>query len=939
MAGTPSVVGRERELAIVESVLDKGGPRLLVMVGEPGIGKSTLWAAAVEVSRRLDRALLTARPDANERELPYAGLSDLFDERTLGAVLPRLSGPRRRALETALQRAEPTPVERPPGKGREASGAPSEPLDRVALGLAVLDAFRWLASAHRLVVAVDDLDCWDEPTAAAVAFAFRRLRDEPVLLLATRRTASDAAVVRLIEAAATDGATDRLNVTALSLGATGRLLGDRLGRQFPRPVLVRLHQACGGNPLLALELARSHGEPGDGTGLPASVAATDLEALLRRRIDRLSPAGQDVLLTVALAGRSSVPALEAVVGPRESATGLAATLAADLLIVADDVVRPSHPVIALVAERRATPGRRRLLHRRLGALAVDPEERARHQALGSDGPDEAVASALDAAAEHARLRGAPAAAAELRDLAVALTPSALPDASLPRIFAAARDQFEAGDVHGARARVGDALDGLAAGPARVPWLLLRAEMAHAVDDQKTSVASCEQALVEAGPDVRLAARTHAFLAGAGPMTVAVETAHARAAIRLMAGREAEEPAAVVVAILTVVDNELWAGRGLDRALLEQAVELEPDAGLPLLWRPSAQIGGLLARVDELPEARRCMEAALRLAEREGNETARPTLLTHLASVELLLGDLTAASAHTEEALELAELCGFELRPLLAYRAWVDAHQGNVERARRLADDGIAAAERQRDGWSAWLFHRPLGQLELSLGEPRAAARHLGRVAQLATDFEIVEPNSFRVHGDLVEALVASGQLAEAREVLADFEARAAVHLYPWSVAVSRRAGGLCLAADGDLDAASDRLASALTIHAELPMPFERARTLLVAGSVHRRARRRAAALEALEKAVGIFSAMGARIWAERARTELASVFGRRGAPERLSPAERQVADLVAAGRSNREVADELFLSVRTVEGHLTHVYAKLDLRGRTQLAAALAREP
>ncbi|HEX7474253.1 MAG TPA: ATP-binding protein, partial [Candidatus Limnocylindrales bacterium] len=171
MAATSSVVGRERELATVEAVLDKGGPRLLMIAGEPGIGKSTLWAAAVEAARRLDRALLTARPDANERELPYAGLSDLFDERTLDAVLPRLSGPRRRALETALQRAEPVPNERATDPARDAPRATNESLDRVALGLAVLDAFRWLASAHRLVVAVDDLDCWDEPTAAAVAFA------------------------------------------------------------------------------------------------------------------------------------------------------------------------------------------------------------------------------------------------------------------------------------------------------------------------------------------------------------------------------------------------------------------------------------------------------------------------------------------------------------------------------------------------------------------------------------------------------------------------------------------------------------------------------------------------------------------------------------------------------------------------------------------------
>jgi DNA-binding CsgD family transcriptional regulator/tetratricopeptide (TPR) repeat protein len=938
MAGTPSIVGRERDLAMVEAAFGKGGPRLLLITGAPGSGKSTLWAAAVAAARDRGLALITARPDPNERDLPFAGLSDLLDEHTLEVVLPRLSGPRRRALEAALQRSGPMPPEPAPDRRGPPLTTTVGPLDRVALGLAVLDALRWLAASRQLVVAVDDLDAWDEPTGSAVGFAVRRLRDEPVLLLATRRTAADSAAARVIEAAVAEGAIDHLELAALSLGATGRLLGDRLRRHFPRPILVRLHQASGGNPLLALELGRSYGDASSVQDQGILLAKADLEALFRRRVDRLPPAGRDVLLTVALVGRTPVVTLESVLGARDAEAGLEATVTAELVTIDADVVRPVHPLIAWVAQRHAPPRRRRSLHRRLGALTADPEERARHLALGSDGPSETVATVLDAAADRARRRGAPAAAAELRDLAVAQTPQTDAHGLLRRIFAAARDQFEAGDALGARQRVGDALAGLAPGGARVPWLLLRAEMADTMHDRDATEVSCEQALLEAGSDARLAARTHAFLAGASLGAVALDTAHARAAIDLMAGHEQDEPAAVVTAILTLANNELWAGRGLDRALLDQALALEPQAGLPLLWRPSAQVGSLLARIDELGEARRRMEVALQTAEREGNETARPSLLAHLVSVELLLGDLAAASTHIDEALELAELCGFELPPLLAYRAWVDAHQGNVERARRVAGEGVAAADLQGDGWSAWLFHRPLGLLELSLGQPRTAAQHLLRVVELASDFETMEPNSFRVHGDLVEALVASGQLVEARTVLVDFEARAAAHGYPWSVAVSRRARGLYLAAEGDLGAASERLASALEIHAALPMPFELARTLLIAGAVHRRAKRRTDARAALEEAAAAFAGMGAHIWAARARSELASVAGRRADPGRLSPSERRVAELVANGRSNQEVADELFLSVRTVEGHLGRIYGKLGLRGRTQVAAALARQ-
>ena len=234
------IVGREDELASLHAFVGRAeeGPAALVLEGEAGIGKSTLWLAGVDRARHLGLRVLSSRPAEAERGLAHAGLGDLFDD-VLDDVLPALPEPRRRALEVALLLAE----------------APVDAVDPRALGIATRSALQLLAEEGPVVVAIDDLQWLDASSAGALAFALRRLAANRVLLLLARRLVDGAQPSGLEQALGADGV-QRLPVGPFSVGALHRLLRDRLGTPFARQTLLRIHERSGGNPFFALELAR-----------------------------------------------------------------------------------------------------------------------------------------------------------------------------------------------------------------------------------------------------------------------------------------------------------------------------------------------------------------------------------------------------------------------------------------------------------------------------------------------------------------------------------------------------------------------------------------------------------------------------------------------------------------------------------------------------------
>jgi DNA-binding CsgD family transcriptional regulator len=308
---------------------------------------------------------------------------------------------------------------------------------------------------------------------------------------------------------------------------------------------------------------------------------------------------------------------------------------------------------------------------------------------------------------------------------------------------------------------------------------------------------------------------------------------------------------------------------------------------------------------------------------------------HLAQLECWSGNWALASRYAEESFELAEQVTQNFGGPPAVRALVDAHRGDVERARTTVESRLEVVQ----PIALPLYLRALGFLELSLGNLAGAEPLLSRAVETAERFGIREPGVYRVHADLIEVLIGSGQLDRAGAVLGTFEQQARASGVPWSLATSARCRGLLLAAHAELDVAERSLEDALQEQERLPMPFERARTLLALGLLLRRRNERRRAQEQLTHALAIFEELGAPLWVARTRRELRPLGGRPTSRVALTPAEQRVADLAASGLTNREVASALFISPKTVESSLARVYRKLEIRSRAELGAHSAVNP
>jgi DNA-binding CsgD family transcriptional regulator len=918
MAG--GVVGRELELAAVREFLEgESLPGVLLVEGEPGIGKTTLWRAGVEAARDSSYVVLSANPAEKEATFAYSAVGDLL-EHVLGETLAELPGPQRGALEVALLR-------------RESAGPPPE---QHTLGVALLGVLRALAESQPVLLAVDDVQWLDPSSAAMLEFAARRLREERVALLLARRQGSRPASDRL-ELALPEERRLTLAAGPLSMGALHRLLRDRLDVTLARPALRRVHEASGGNPFYALELVRALRSSGGRIrpGHPLPVPPT-LEAILGERIEALPPSVREVLVEAAALRRPTEsmlrnwPALEQAVD-------------AGLIEVRDGEVRFTHPLLASAAYGSITAAERSRLHRRLAEVASDPEERARHLALGASGPDTDVAAALDEAAREAAARGAPAAAAELAELAVRLTPTTQRGRLLERRAEAAGYHLPAGELGTAASMLEHLVDQLPAGAARADALLL---LASSQQSFERCLPLAMGALAEARGDEARVAKIECYVGELlliqGDSERALE--HARAA--LAAAEHAGDPTILTIALSTVAWFETLTAVEPTPGLLERAALLE-DAGLRAgpgvsdTSSASFALGMRLMFAGRLDEARARMGLTLDRAVSLGDEGAVSAALLHLAELEFRAGDWPLAARRAAEGYEHAEQMAREqdMSALLYVSALVDAHLGRVEEARDTAARGIALAESCGDEVFRLQHVAALGFLELSVGDAAAADAILRPLAARLSASGWREPSIYGELPNAIEALVELSELGEARRLLADLEDRAGRIESPWAEASAGRCRGLILAAEGDAGAALAVLERALAVHERLPQPFDLARTLLVLGVVRRRARERRAARETLEQALALFDGLGATLWTAKARAELSRIGGRAPTRDDLTPSERRIAELVAEGKTNKEVAAELVVSVHTVESALTHVYRKLGLRSRTELARTLHGSP
>jgi ATP/maltotriose-dependent transcriptional regulator MalT len=372
--------------------------------------------------------------------------------------------------------------------------------------------------------------------------------------------------------------------------------------------------------------------------------------------------------------------------------------------------------------------------------------------------------------------------------------------------------------------------------------------------------------------------------------------------------------------------------------LERACALERRTGLFTgAERPSFNLAAVLMWRSELDRARELFTSVYREIADEGDDASLAWTADNLANVEFLAGDWEAAMRWAREGNELAGQTGQPGQQAYAKAtiALVHAHRGNAEAAHAAASEALRlAGDEVAVGWmnARWA----LAVLALSRGDPARAHEVLDPACSHAEREGIGEPGTMRFVFDDVEALTSLGRADEAARRLAFVEGHARRLDRAFALAAAARCRGLLAAAAGDRATALRELEDALALHERAPSPFDRARTLLALGVNRRAAKQKRAARETLAEAGASFESVGAATWADRAREELARISGRAPTPGELTPTERRVAELVAEGLTNPEVAAALVVSPRTVEFHLRNVFRKLDVRSRSELARRFA---
>ena len=906
------VVSREQQASAIADLLSSvvAAPSGLVMEGEPGIGKTTLWLEAVRRAEADGFCVMAARPVTAQSVLAYTSLVDMLSGID-GSILAELPKPQRDALDRVLLRAD----------------AERLPVDQRAVAAGFLSVIGILAERAKVLVAVDDLQWLDSSSRLVVTFVARRLVG-PVGVLATVRTGDSESAGSWLQLPRPD-MLRRITVPAMSVGALHAVLSQRLGRSFSRPTMVRIEEASRGNPFYALELAKAMEGSPQATELTLPDSLTEL---IRSKIHGGEPGFEDALLAVACL---ATPTMGLVARGLDSDPDTVAAQLEDaesrgVIEINGEQLRFSHPIFARGVYHDADPEQRRTMHRRLAAVVEEPEVRARHLALGSVSADAATLEALDVAADSARNRGALAAAAELIDLAIGLGG----DTPLRRICSAA-DHFNAGDSGWARTLLEETIGQLEPGRLRAEAASLLGYVRLLDDSFPDAVDLLEGALDEVADDpatlVPMLLTLSFALFNVGRLDASAQRVEEAVTQAEVSGR----PDLLSQALGMRAMVRLLQGSGLDEAGIRRALELEDqNANIPFALRPSVHNAIMRSCTGELDWAHAELTALRKRCIDYGQEGELMLVSFHGVLVDIWRGQFPEAALLAEDTMQLAQQLGGDL-PLsvaLTCRALLAVYLGRVDEARAAIDEARAANLRcGSDRLGEWPA-AALGFLEVSLGDYRAALDAIGpllrKVGPEPTTTEIIAASFIP---DAVEAMAALGRLEPAERLVSAVERNGNRLQRDWMLAVGGRGRGAILAARGDVAGAVDAVERAMAAHERVPMPFERARTQLLLGQLQRRLRLKDASAASFHAAMETFEQLGTPLWADRVRAELGRVRDRAARKGALSPSERRVAELAASGMTNRTIAAAMYISPKTVESNLARIYAKLGIHSRAEL--------
>lgn len=913
--------GRDDECRILTelaSTVRSGTSQVMVLRGEPGVGKTALLDHLLESAPGFRRVEVTGVE--SDMELAFAAVHQLCAPLMVHA--DELPQPQREALGVALGRGiGPTP-------------------DRFLVGLAVLSLLAAASSERPVLCVVDDAQWLDQVSAQILAFVARRLLAEPVAVVFAARHVGAEALTGLPE----------LPVNGLSDRDARELLNSVVPGRIDDHVRDRIVAETRGNPLALLEVPRNveAAELAGGFVNPGTRrSAGQVVEGFAQRIKSLPPDTRTLLLIAAAEPVGDAGLLLRAATRLGIALDALAPAEAAGLVDLGTRVRFSHPLVRSAAYHSADLLDRRAVHRVIADMSdpeIDPDRRAWHGAHAAAGPDETVAADLEASADRARSRGGIAAAAAFFERATALTTN--PAQRAARALAAAQAKKDAGDPAAAEALLSLAELGELSDLQRARVAHLRAQMefirsrggdsgAPPVGEVAAQLLDAAQRLEHIDDDIAretyLEALVAAMYAGRlGEPGALVRTAEAARAAVARVPKLTRPIDLLLSGLSSRLTGGVTAGREELRTALERMCEKATRRdGEALQW---ISLGVTLLQdataTGELWDAalwQRLATAMVRQARDVGALAVLPPALAYRAGVHVFAGEFVMATALFDEASAITAATGYA--PLRYHALSLAAWRGDPADAGELVAAMAAGSAARGEGLGADAVDALAAVLYNGLGrydEAFAAARRACEFGNLGfTGWGLLE---------LTEAATRTGEREVAEHAVRQLEKRTSTSGTDWGLGALASAQALL----ADNDSADELFTEAIARLDRTDIKVYRARTGLQYGEWLRRVNRRADARRHLNEAHEMFSRMGARAFAERARRELVATGGRvrarpSSATDELTAQESQIAGLARDGLTNQEIGAQLFISTHTVEWHLRKVFAKLNITSRRQL--------
>jgi DNA-binding CsgD family transcriptional regulator len=895
--GTADVVGRRTELDLLGGVLgnlSRGSGVTIRLRGDAGIGKTTLldWLAVQTTA-----AVIRLTGSESDAQLAYSGLATLM--KSMRALRVEIPEPHDKVLADAV------------GTGSMHG--------KLTVAGATLAALAAASEVTPLLLLIDDAQWVDDASCSALAFALRRLPDEPVVAIVAERSGGGSI-------AFDNAGFETIELKGLSVDDAMAMLGP----DTDRAVAQRCVEAAEGSPLALSEIARllDHDQRAGRTALPIDLpVGNQLIDSLIARVNALDDTDKQAMAVVAAALDATPGDIrDAVSRLSDGGAGLAAAEVAGIVRSTPESVELTHPLMRTAIRDAVGPSAMRAANAALAQVVGDADKRAWHLASATIGPDEAVAAELEQVAGVADARGAWAAAAATWERAAELSIDMAQRHR--RLLAAGTSRWNAADPFGAMAVLDEVVamcddplvrsDAIGIRSEGVAWMIdeSRGVDELAVEAQRISGIDPSRAI---GLYVR--ASLHSGLAGR-PLDC---QRHAQSAV------DVAQPLGMPMLLIAQAVRAMSAQRLGDRDGAETELDSVSILGSLPIEMLDATLLPILQAValtklsqERWHEANEILDVSMVAARHHGLASVLGFSGALQGEMFLRCGRLTDAVLSSVLDVDLNNTPDLPTASFgQAVLARVEAILGRTYSARSHAESAMARARRVgMKVLETWALSA-LGHVALTTGNYLEAAEHLRRVHRLHT--EVLDAGDLWYQGDLMEALLAIGAVDETADVVAEVTAKADLSRSKWGAAVARRGQGMLHGRPDDLRESAEELAA-------LGAPFEQARSLLLLGERH-------GDHEASRAALRIFERLGAEPWAAQARRIAGPVAPTSSSlASRLTNDELRVAVAIARGRSNRQVADELYLSPKTIDAHLEAILTKLGVRDREQLTLFVTRD-